>query len=161
MTTSMVAFTAQSASLPSSGAAAFTVRNDRLFLAYDDAADEDAYFVGVLPLSYGSGDIDVTLFWTGDTATSGNAYWEVSWEAIDNAGPDLDSDSFATAQAVGDTAPSTAGVIRYVVLTFTQAQADGVGAGEAFRLRVRRAGTNGSDTLSGDAHLFAVAIDEQ
>jgi hypothetical protein len=64
-------------------------------------------------------------------------------------------------QAVTDAAPGTSGYVTIASIAFTDgAQMDSVAAGEGFRLSVIRDADNGSDTMTGDAELWAVEIKE-
>ena len=104
--------------------------------------------------------VTVTLVWMATTATSGNVVWSVAIERDDTA-TDLDTDSFATANTATAAAPATSGAPAYTTIAFTNgAQMDSLAVGEAFRLKVQRTGSSGSDTATGDAELLAVEIKE-
>ena len=51
-------------------------------------------------------------------------------------------------------------MLQYTEIAFSNAQIDGLLAGEAFRLRVSRDATNGADTMAGDAELFGIELRE-
>lgn len=158
----LVTFAAQDNEPPSANYATPDYRNNHPVLDFDAATDESAVFSDILPQNYGGGGLTVILHWMASTATSGTTRWAVAIER-DDAGTDLDSDSFATAQTVGTTAPATSGAPVTTSIAFTAgAQMDSLVAGEMFRLKVTRDadGTSGTDDMTGDAELKMVEIRE-
>ena len=87
----------------------------------------------------------------GATATSGNAKVDAAFEAL--AGQDIDSDSFAAVQTVTAAMNATSGVETIATITFTQAQADGILAGGAFRLRLTCDAVDAAHTMTGDMQV--------
>ncbi len=129
-------------------------------LDFDAGTDESAVFGGVLSRHYAGGGVTATLVWMASTATSGNCVWNAQIERGDT-GTDMDSDSFATAQAATGAASGTSGAPTYTAITFTSgANMDSLAVGEAFRLKVTRDADNGSDTMTGDAELLRVELKE-
>jgi hypothetical protein len=122
-------------------------------VAHFAAEDVEAVYAGVLPPDYQGGDLEVTWVWS-ITGSTGDAVMDVSWEAM-AAGFDPTTDSFASAKTSTVTNP-TATVLNYTTLTFTNAEADSIVAGKAFRLRLRR----GDGTISGEIDVFAVKLRE-
>jgi len=154
---------AANASLPSSNPAEFDVRNDRLQLRFDASTDEFADFTGFMPENYGAGGLTATLCWSAGPsgATSGNVVWNLAFERLQDEVDNFDSDSIASVQAVTSAAPSTAGLIQYATISFTNgAQMDSVAAGEMFRMRLSRDADNASDTMTGDAYFAFVNLKE-
>lgn len=136
-------------------------RNGHVVLDFDAATDETAIFSAVLPRNYAGGGLTCSLRWAATSATSGNVVWTTEIERIDDGVLDIDADSFAATSSVTDAASGTSGVTKYSTTTHTSgAQMDSLAAGEMFRLRVTRVGSNGSDTMTGDAELLAVEIKE-
>lgn len=160
----LLIFTPSAASFPASAAPQIDTRNNHLVLDYDDTAQETAYFAGVMPRHYGGGGVTIQLVWMAETATTGNVEWETAFERHEDDVGDLDSDSFATAQASGAVAcASVSGEAKYTATnTHTAgAQLDSVVAGESFRLSVARDADDGTnDTMSDDAELMRVSIKE-
>ncbi len=147
---------------PASAYATLDTRNSHPTLDFDDAAaSEAAVFSFVLPRNYAGGGITVSLHWAATTATSGNVIWQTSFEDF---GPsqDTDSDGFATAVTwAAAAANGTSGVLTVSSQAHTNgAQIDSVAAGDACRIKIERLGSNGSDTMSGDAELMAVELRE-
>ena len=134
--------------------ATLDTRNSIAVLDFDDAATESAVFVGIMPeaASLGSGLI-VNLDFMATTATSGNVRWSVAFERCTT---DLDADSFDTATAATVATSGTSGIVAAGSITCTSI--DSIAAGDLFRLRVQRLGSDGADTMTGDAELIAVEI---
>ncbi len=80
----------------------------------------------------------------------------MAFERIAPGGQDIDSDGFDAIQTVTDTTNATSGIVTRTSITFTQAQADSIAAGDAFRLRVTRDANAGGDTMTGDAQILRV-----
>ena len=145
---------------PSSAFATPLRRNNHLVFAFDAATDENLDFEDVWPITFPAGGITLVVIWAADTATSGTARWQVSFER--ETAQDLDSDGLATAKTGGTATGGTAGVPNTTSLTFTQSEADSIDRGDPFRMRVSRDadGSTGTDDMTGDAHLLAVEIYE-
>jgi len=142
---------------PASNYATLSTRNSEPVLQFDTTTQEGAVFGGNMPYDYGGGSIRVTIWSTLASAITGTLGWVVAFEAM--SAQDTDSDGFAADQtATAATVPGTSGVPMTHQVTFTQAQADGVAAGEAFRLRIRR--DVATDTAAGDAELIRVLVEE-
>lgn len=154
-------FTPHANQPPSSNYATLNTRNGHLVLEFDTTTQETAIFAGVMPRNYGGGGITAYVHWMAATATSGTGGWDVTFERDADAGDDMDSDSFATAQTVtAATVPGTSGVVKVtnVAITAGAAGTDSIAAGDAFRLRIRRDVSN--DTATGDLQLLAIELKE-
>ena len=158
---SLVTFTPQANMPPSSNYATLDTRNSHLVLDFDASTNESAVFGGVLPRHYAGGGITATFVWMASTATSGVCVWNGAIERHQASTDDLDSDSFAAAQAASGTAPGTSGQVLYTAITFSSgANMDSLAAGESFRLKVTRDAANVSDTMTGDAELLRIELRE-
>ena len=138
-------------------------RNRHFLAAYDAATDEDMVFSGVMPAAYaGTTGITVTIIWAAATATANDVIWNAAIERLNDDAVDIDSDSFAAANASpAATAPSASGELSYDDITFTDgADMDSLVAEESFRIKITRDADNGSDDMAGDAQLWAVVITE-
>jgi hypothetical protein len=156
----LLTFTVLANQPPASNYATLDTRNSHPVLDFDPSTDETAVFGDVLPRHYAGNGITVTVVWMATTGTTGNVIWQGSFER-DDTGLDLDADSFATAQSVTTAAPGTNGAPAYSAIAFTNAQIDSLAAGEAFRLKITRNASSGSDTMTGsDAELLRVEIKE-
>ena len=147
-------FTAEHNQPPSTAFAKLDTRNSIAVLDFDDATDESAVFVGIIPegASLGSG-LKIRLHWMATTATSGNVVWDVSLERMTT---DLDSDSFDTIASGTAAANGTSGILTVTEITLTTI--DSVTAGDGYRLKVTRDANNASDTMTGDAELVVCEV---
>ena len=141
---------------PSASFATLTTRNNVALLAFDDSADENAIFVGVLPenTNVASG-LTVNIKWVAASATTGDVVWVVAFMAMD-ATTDIDSDSFDTSQTATTTTLGTSGYTQTTSITITTI--DSLVAGVAYRLKVTRNADDGADTMVGDAQVSAVEV---
>lgn len=127
-------------------------------LAFDAAADEAAFWR--FPIQrYGSGNLTLTLLWTSFTGSSGNVVWGGSIAAIT---PDVDTTSidtkaFDTEATVTDAHLGTT-TDRVHRADIAISALDGVATGDLVCIRVRRLGSNGSDTMVGDAALIGAVL---
>ena len=130
-------------------------------LDFDDTTDESAEFGPFMPRHYDGGGLTVTLGWMATTATTGNVVWDVAFKSVSDDADDLDTKAFAAVNSVTATTASASGEVAYDTVTFTDgADMDSVAAGEYFRMRITRDANNASDTMSGDAELIFVEIQE-
>jgi hypothetical protein len=156
----LASFTALSNMPLAANFATLDLRNNHPVLDFDDTTEETAVFGGVVPHHYGGGGMTVILYWMATTATTGDVVWGAAFERDDEAGTDLDADSFATELTATETTPGTSGQVRTTEIAFTNAQIDGLLAGESFRVKIARKAAAGGDTLSGDAELLRVELKE-
>lgn len=154
----LLVFSSEDGAPPSSAFAGWTRRNNHIVAAFDAGTDESLDFRGVLPQHYAGGGLTIYVHWIAASATSGNCVWNA---AIERLNTDMDSDSFATAQAATGAANGTSGIITTTSITMSSgANMDNLAAGEAFRLRITLDADNGSDTMTGDAQLVCVEVRE-
>lgn len=138
--------------------ATLDLRNSHPVLDFDASTGEFGTFTGVMPQHYSGGGTDVWLHWTAEA--TGDVYWEAAWERMDT-GFDIDADGFAAVNNTVSTSAGTQGITAITQISFTNgADMDSVIAGDAFRLQLRRASSNGTDTLSADVNLLAVMVEE-
>jgi hypothetical protein len=149
-------FTPDNNQPPAANFATLDTRNSIAVLDFDDSTDESAIFVSICPegADLASG-LTIRLIWTATTATSGDVVWDASLEKLTT---DIDSDSFDTAASVTTTTNGTSGVPNYSTITLTTI--DSLAVGDGFRLKVTRDADNGSDTMTGDAELIAVEVQQ-
>lgn len=127
-------------------------------LAYDAAADEAAFWkLGAI--LYGSGNLTLDLEWYADTASSGVVRWGAAIAAItpDTDSQDIETKAFATENTVDDTHLGTTGQ-RLHRASITISNLDSLAAGDVVWLRIRRVGSNGADTMTGDAILVKATL---
>jgi len=155
-------FTANDAVFPLTTPAAPTARNNHATLSFsdgegtpvEDVAFEQILFEGIMSDDYDGGDIVTDLWSTAETATTGVLGYNVQIERIGTV-LDIDADSFAAAQSGSATVSGTSGIATLISITFTNAQADGITAGDPFRLLAIRNTSVGSDHTD-DAELLRV-----
>lgn len=141
--------------------ATLDTRNQHPVLDFDAGGTEGAVWTGVLPNNYAGGGITVYLHWAASTATNNSVVWGTSFERIGAAQQDIDTDGWATENTVTTATNATSGNVNVSSVAHTDgAEIDSIAVGESFRLRVRRLGTDGSDTMGGDAELLAVELKE-
>ncbi len=128
-------------------------------LAYDAATDEAAFWK-LDVAQYGSGNLTVTIFWYADSGTSGDVVWGAALCALtpNSDTQDIETDSLATENTATDSHLGTTAQ-RLHSVDITVSNLDSLAQGDAAFLRVRRLGTNGSDTLNSiDALLERVVV---
>lgn len=150
-------FTAADNQPPATNFATLDTRNSISVLEFDANTQESAIFVGVMPdnvvLTNG---LTVRLWWMGDTATTGNVRWGVSFE---DTGTDNDADSFSAVTQANGAANGTSGIETVTTITATSGNIDSIAAGDRYRLRVTRIADDATnDTMLGDAQLVAVEV---
>jgi len=156
----LVDFSPQCNEPPSSGAATPDVRGGHAVLDFDDSADEAALFTAILPWHYSGGGITVyaVVSFTSDTDDGHTGQLEIALERIGDGRQDLDSDGFAAAKELAVAVPSTCGHTEVGSVAFTDAEIDGLAAGELFRIRVV-CDASESD-FSGDLELERLVLRE-
>lgn len=127
-------------------------------LAFNDAADEAAFW-RLEVHRYGSGNLTVDIYWYGDTATTNSVVWGAALAAItpETDTQDVETKALATENTVTDTHLGTTAQ-RLHRATVTVSNLDSLANADAAWLRIRRLGSNGSDTLSGDAIIERVEV---
>ena len=136
-------------------------RGTHSVLAFDDSSIEGIVWQQAMPQIYSDNDLVLSLYWVAGTAVMGDVIWAAGFERDQDAGHDIDSESFAALKtAAASTAPGSAGIIQKASLTFTQAEADAIVAGDPFRLFIQRTGDDGSDDMVGDAQLVRWVLNE-
>ena len=129
-------------------------------LAYDATTDEAAFWK-FPAVSYGSGNITLTILWYADTASSGNVSWEAQIACItpNTDSQDVETDGLATLNHVGDAHIGTTGQ-RVHSCDITLSNLYSIAALDLCFLRVARDanGTNNTDDMAGDAILLGVLM---
>lgn len=134
--------------------------NQQPVLKFSNDTAWSAIFGGVMPNTYGGGNLTLGLVWAGNQAGgNGNVVWQAAWER-QPAGGNLQADDFASAQANVGMANATAGFLTYTTIPFSSGQIDGLQAGESFRLRITRDAANGTDNYTGFTQLIRVDVRE-
>ena len=156
-TKTLAVFTPLDNQPPASNFATLDTRNSVATLDFDAATDESAIFVGVIPQAATlTSGIKVIISWAATSATSGDCVWGVQFEKT--TGQDIDSDSFDTATTGTTTTSGTSGVVNTTSITCTTI--DSLAAGDCFRIKIYRDADAGGDTMTGDAELVAVELQQ-
>lgn len=124
-----------------------------------DASLDEAAFWRLDAFAYGSGNLTCTVIWTADTQSSNATVWEAAIAAI-TAGTDsqdVTTKAFATAQTVTSSHLGTT-VKRLMTASITISNLDSIAADDIVWLRIKRLGSNGSDSMTGDAWLLQARL---
>lgn len=144
---------------PDSLPALLDTRNSRPVLEFDSTAQWSAIWTDIIPEGTNlSSGVQVNLWWSAKTITSGTAGWDVAFERMDVSSLDTNTDNFGSAQTVSDTeVPGTSGVMLKTSTTFSLNQLpSGLTGGELYRLRLRR--NVATDTAVGRIGLHMLEI---
>jgi len=152
----LFSFDVNEAIYPASNPAQAGSRNGHPLLDFDDTTDETIIFNGKMSRDYAGGNFTLDIDWVAASAIIGDVKWDVSFERVAPGGQDIDSDGFAAIQTATETTSGTSGVVTRTSITFTQAQADSIAAGDTFRLKITRDASVAGDVV-GDAQIRAVA----
>jgi hypothetical protein len=127
-------------------------------LAFDATTQETCYFK-FPAISYGSGNVTVTVDWYADTASANGIVFGASIACItqNTDTQDIETDAFATENTNSDTHLGTTGQ-RLHTFDITVSNLDSITAGDAVYLRLRRVPADGSDTMTGDAIVTRVTV---
>lgn len=125
--------------------------------AFDAATDEQISF-RFLANNYGSGSLTALVDWYSRSgSTTGNA---VLGAAIACVSPgdaqSMETDGIATETTATSAVNGTAKGPQRATITISNL--DSIAANDSVELRIRRLGSNGSDTMAGDAIIFGVTI---
>ena len=95
-----------------------------------------------------------------DPTNDGSATFEFEADEPASFRCRVDADAFAAQVTGTSTTSATSGVVTRTSIALTNAQADAIAAGDAFRLRVQRVATDAGDTMVGDAQALRVGISQ-
>lgn len=128
-----------------------------LYLAFDAAQAESAYWTFRMPGAYASGGT-LKLLWTAN-AIAGSVVWAAQLGAITAGDPDTPLEHALAAATSATTPVNTTEARRLVETTIVLANLDAVTAGDLVVIRVYRDGANAADTCTVDAELVAAGLD--
>ena len=140
---------------PATSYPTLNLRNNIAVLEFSQSSAQTVQFVSSANPIYGGGTITVNIFWT-STATSGNVPWGVRFARILEDVDNLDTDSYASQKTVTTTVGGTSGLIKKSTITFTQAEADSIAAGNPFKLELQR--VSSGDTMAANAQFLRLTI---
>lgn len=133
-----------------------------LAIRFDPSTEEFAYWSGRLPTEAAAAPTFVVdLLWTSIAAITATAVvWGSRISAITAADVDTPIEHVQAAQrtVTSNTNTTEAGRLITAQITFTNAQADGVTAGDLMVVSISRVAASGSDTLAEDARLLGATL---
>ena len=123
------------------------------WLLDDSAAVESVASQFIIPEDYSTGAITVKIYFAMVSATSGNIVLDTRLLSIAS-----NADALAAGTSSADTisVPGTAGLLKIASRGSTFATG---GVGEMFRVSVRRTGSSGADTATGDMRFFGIKLE--
>lgn len=153
----LMILTPQSNEPPSANFATTDLDDDlRWVLDFDGAANESAIFPGVVPQNYAGGGFTVVHFLSNEGTT---LLVDLDGSFENMAGLLLTSGSFAAVQSAnGEAIPGVAKTEFQVSIAFTDAQIDGLAAGDPFRYQLTRDAV--TDTNTADTQLYRIEVRE-
>lgn len=124
-----------------------------------DATTQETCFFKFPAISYGSGNVTVSIDWYAGTATSGGIVFGASLACItqNTDTQDTETKAFATEVTNSDTHLGTTGH-RLHTFDIVVTNLDSITAGDAVYLRLRRVPADGSDTMTGDTIVTRVTV---
>jgi hypothetical protein len=155
-------FEAGDAKFPTSNPAAPSMVQGTNFpvsgLAFDATTQETAFF-DFPAISYGTGNVTVTVDWYADTASANGIVFGASLAAVtqNTDSQDIETKAFATENTGSDTHLGTTGQ-RLHTFDITVSNLDSLASGDDCRLRLRRVPADGSDTMTGDCIVTRVIV---
>ncbi len=146
---------------PASNYATFNTRNSHPLLSFDEIVQQASVFRGRVPESTNFlNGLTISAQWVAEasvtgTTISGTIGWDAAIERIVSGGQSLDVDGFGTAKTIVALSGYQNGITRTTSVNFTTGDLPaGFGAGDMFRLRIRRDVAN--DNSTGNAQLLQV-----
>lgn len=111
--------------------------------------------------AYTNGGITIQIKWSSVDQTTGNVKWNAAFRRVADDAEDLDVAQTYDFNTVTATTTNVAGEVDYTTITFTNgADMDSVVAGDMFIVRLQREGANAADTMTNDAQLHYIVIQE-
>lgn len=130
-----------------------------LQLLFDASTDEMVYWQTRMPPDYASAPV-MKVQYKMASGTSGSVRFEGRVAATTPGdSTDLDAKALATTNSAGDVVPSTAGYVKEVSISLTNADSLAPGDQVFFSLRRDADGTTGTDDASGDCEVVTVAVE--
>lgn len=128
--------------------------------AYDAATDEQMCSERIYAANYGASNPNVTVifdWYSRSGSTTGAVVWGASLSVLTPGdAQSMETDAWATENTATTTVNATAKGMTRTTVTVTNL--DSLTANDSFLVRLRRIGSNGSDTMAGDAVLVGVTV---
>lgn len=130
------------------------------YLEYDATNSLEVIFSGVMPANYADGGLTLDIYYLMDAGTTLNIVAGAALQRM-QSGDDLSSAVSWAENTVTDTIPAAVETIGIATITFTDgADMASVGAGDPYRLRLRRLGADVSDTATGKMRIISAILKE-
>lgn len=128
---------------------------------FDASTAESLDFYGQMTGAYSNGGITIQIKWSSVDQTTGNVKWNAAFRRVADDAEDLDVSQAYDFNTVTATTTNVAGEVDYTTITFTNgADMDSVVAGDMFIVRLQRDANNAADTMTNDAQLHYIVIQE-
>lgn len=140
---------------------AMGVSKRHMILNFSGTSKNTAVFRGIVPREYDGSDLTVRISFSMASATSGKVRLDAAFEFVSGdsaANIDKDANSWAANRSVSQTVAGTVGQNAEAEIVFTQAQADGIAAGDVFNLRISRDPAHADDTITTKMQLDTVEV---
>lgn len=137
---------------PAAAYAQLDIQGDVEVVAFDATLVESIFFQDIVPEGASVSTFVVNIKWAA-AAITGAVVWGVQFERMTTT---LGVDSYDTAVEATTTTNGTTLVPSTTSITISTL--DSIATGDAYRISVYRNATSGSDTMTGDALLFAVEV---
>jgi hypothetical protein len=128
--------------------------------SFDAATDEQMCTDRIYAASYGASNPSVTViydWYSASGSTSGAVVWGASLSVLTPGdAQSIETDAWATENTTTTTVNATAKGLTRTTVTVTNL--DSLTANDSFLVRIRRIGSNGSDTMTGDAILVGMTV---
>jgi hypothetical protein len=129
---------------------------DRQALEFQNTASMGASWNKFLPETYSGKGLRIRLMLAGDTGSATTATFEAAFERVRTGDP-ADTSSFAATVSANVTMAAAADDFVECTISLSNAQIDGLSAGDFFRLHIRRPT---GDTYAGDVRMWMGVIEE-
>ncbi len=134
------------------------------FIAFADASNQTVYTPLIaMPQQYAGGVLTVRMVFAFQTEVTDNALIGVSWDAMTPSSDTqnlITGSSFDTEKTTTVTPTASTGNPTEINLTFSNAAADDIVAGDAVQLKIRRVVTGESPVATDDLRMYALEIQE-
>lgn len=128
---------------------------------FDASTVESLDFYAQMTGAYSNGGITIQIKWSSVDQTTGNVKWNAAFRRVADDAEDLDVSQTYDFNTVTATTTNVAGEVDYTTITFTNgADMDSVVAGDMFIVRLQRDANNAADTMTNDAQLHYIVIQE-
>jgi hypothetical protein len=128
---------------------------------FDASTTESLDFYGQMTGAYSNGGITIQIKWSSVDQTTGNVKWNAAFRRVADDAEDLDVSQTYDFNTVTATTTNVPGEVDYTTITFTNgADMDSVVAGDMFIVRLQRDANNAADTMTNDAQLHYIVIQE-